>query len=118
MNFCRFVKLMYPFVKLNARSFFASSSLKSLQEIENKIMETLKSVDKCNKSKLNVNSTFVDIGLDSLDQVELVCALEDIFEIDLPHDEALKIVGVQDATRIFNSYLSKKANAQHQKIIS
>ena len=45
-----------------------------------------------------------DLGADSLDTVELVMALEDQFEIDLPDEEAQKILTVQDAiTYVLNN---------------
>jgi acyl carrier protein len=37
-----------------------------------------------------------DLGADSLDVVELVMALEEAFDIEIPDEEAEKIVSVQD----------------------
>lgn len=43
-------------------------------------------------------SSFVDdLGADSLDTVELVMALEDEFEIEIPDEQAEKITSVQQA---------------------
>lgn len=39
-----------------------------------------------------------DLGADSLDIVELVMAMEEEFEIEIPDEEAEKIKTVQDAT--------------------
>lgn len=38
-----------------------------------------------------------DLGADSLDTVELVMALEEEFEIEIPDEDAEKIATVQDA---------------------
>jgi len=38
-----------------------------------------------------------DLGADSLDLVELVLALEEEFDIEIPDDDAAKIITVQDA---------------------
>ncbi len=44
------------------------------------------------------DSSFVDdLGADSLDTVELVMALEDEFECEIPDEEAEKITTVQQA---------------------
>ncbi len=44
------------------------------------------------------DSQFVeDLGADSLDVVELVMALEEKFEIEIPDDDAEKITNVADA---------------------
>ncbi len=49
-----------------------------------------------------------DLGADSLDIVELVMALEEAFDIEIPDEEAEKISTVQDAV----SYIDqKKADA-------
>ena len=46
------------------------------------------------------DSKFVeDLGADSLDVVELVMALEEKFDIEIPDDEAEKIVTVGDAVK-------------------
>lgn len=43
-------------------------------------------------------SSFVDdLGADSLDTVELVMALEEEFDLEIPDDEAEKIATVKDA---------------------
>ncbi len=47
---------------------------------------------------LNNESSFVDdLGADSLDTVELVMALEEEFECEIPEEEAEKITTVQQA---------------------
>ena len=44
-------------------------------------------------------ASFVDdLGADSLDTVELVMALEEEFEIEIPDEDAEKITSVQQAT--------------------
>jgi acyl carrier protein len=40
-----------------------------------------------------------DLGADSLDTVELVMALEEEFGLEIPDEEAEKILTVQDAVR-------------------
>jgi acyl carrier protein len=55
-------------------------------------------------------SSFVeDLGADSLDNVELVMALEEEFETEIPDEEAEKITTVQQAIDYIKGHLSKKA---------
>ena len=50
------------------------------------------------EDEINLESSFVDdLGADSLDTVELVMALEDEFEIEIPDEQAEKITTVQQA---------------------
>ena len=53
------------------------------------------------------DASFVDdLGADSLDTVELVMALEEEFETEIPDDEAEKITTVQLAIDYINSNLA------------
>ncbi|MBV1920475.1 MAG: acyl carrier protein [Pseudomonadales bacterium] len=50
------------------------------------------------------DSSFVeDLGADSLDTVELVMALEEEFETEIPDEQAEKITKVQEAIDYVNS---------------
>ncbi|MCH8551022.1 acyl carrier protein [Natronospirillum operosum] len=51
-------------------------------------------------------ASFVDdLGADSLDTVELVMALEEEFETEIPDEEAEKLTSVQDAIDYINAHL-------------
>ncbi|MGH8530602.1 MAG: acyl carrier protein [Nevskiales bacterium] len=53
-------------------------------------------------------ASFVDdLGADSLDTVELVMALEEEFEIDIPDEVAEKIMTVQDAIDHIKAHLNQ-----------
>ncbi len=45
-----------------------------------------------------------DLGADSLDTVELVMALEEEFGLEIPDDEAEKIVTVKDAVEYIKAH--------------
>ena len=52
-------------------------------------------------------ASFVDdLGADSLDTVELVMALEEEFDCEIPDDEAEKITTVQQAIDYINAHLN------------
>ena len=50
----------------------------------------------------NDSSFVVDLGADSLDTVELVMALEEEFETEIPDEDAEKITTVQQAIDYIN----------------
>jgi acyl carrier protein len=57
------------------------------------------------EAKITNTSSFVDdLGADSLDQVELVMAFEESFNIEIPDDAAEKIATVQDAVNYVDSH--------------
>ena len=54
--------------------------------------------------KVTENAKFIeDLGADSLDQVELVMALEEEFKCEIPDEAAEKIVTVKDAIDLIKS---------------
>ncbi len=58
--------------------------------------------------KVTAEASFVeDLGADSLDTVELVMAFEEAFNIEIPDEDAEKILKVQDAV----SYIENKSGA-------
>lgn len=62
-------------------------------------------------AKVVPEASFVeDLGADSLDTVELVMALEEDFETEIPDEDAQKILTVQDAI----NYLAEKTVAQSE----
>lgn len=58
-----------------------------------------------NEADVKIESSFVDdLGADSLDTVELVMALEEEFECEIPDEDAEKITTVQQAIDYVNSH--------------
>src|SRR5450631_3455417 len=61
-----------------------------------------------NEAEIKNESSFVDdLGADSLDTVELVMALEEEFETEIPDEDAEKITTVQQAVDYVGSHLKK-----------
>jgi acyl carrier protein len=58
------------------------------------------------EEEVTLGASFVDdLGADSLDTVELVMALEEEFETEIPDEDAEKINKVQDAVDYINAHL-------------
>jgi acyl carrier protein len=50
-----------------------------------------------------------DLGADSLDTVELVMALEEAFDLEIPDEDAEKMTTVADAIKYLESHVPKNA---------
>ncbi len=62
-----------------------------------------------NEDEVTNEASFVDdLGADSLDTVELVMALEEEFDCEIPDEEAEKISTVQQAIDYVSSHLPAK----------
>ncbi|KAG2166780.1 acyl carrier protein [Aureobasidium pullulans EXF-150] len=80
------------------RCYSAHAGL-SKDEVQGRILDLLKNFDKVSDaSKLSAQSHFTnDLGLDSLDTVEVVMAIEEEFSIEIPDKEADAIHSVNQA---------------------
>ena len=57
------------------------------------------------EAEIKATSSFIeDLGADSLDIVELVMAMEEEFEVEIPDEEAENIKTVQDAINYINTH--------------
>ena len=69
----------------------------------------LKNFQKVDPTKVTEKSHFMnDLGLDSLDTVEVVMAFEDEFAIEIPDNEADKILSVADAVEYIANHPQAK----------
>lgn len=70
----------------------------TVSSIQERVTEIVVEQLSLEKDKVKLESKFVeDLGADSLDTVELVMALEEEFDIDIPDEEAEKITSLKDA---------------------
>ena len=69
-----------------------------MENIEQRVKKIVAEQLGVNEADIKNESAFVeDLGADSLDTVELVMALEEHFDIQIPDEDAEKIVTVGDA---------------------
>ncbi|MBN2037929.1 MAG: acyl carrier protein [Chitinispirillaceae bacterium] len=76
-----------------------------MSEMEAKVKQIIAEKLGVSEDKITPQASFVDdLGADSLDQVELIMAFEDAFDIEIPDEDAEKMRTVKDAM----DYLQKK----------
>ena len=69
-----------------------------MENIEQRVKKIVAEQLGVNEAEVKNESSFVDdLGADSLDTVELVMALEEEFNLEIPDKEAEKITNVQQA---------------------
>ncbi|MEW5891713.1 MAG: acyl carrier protein [Pseudomonadota bacterium] len=76
-----------------------------MSDIEQRVKKIVAEQLGVNEADVKLESSFVnDLGADSLDTVELVMALEEEFECEIPDEEAEKITTVQQAVDYINAH--------------
>lgn len=74
-------------------------------QIETKVRGIIAEQLGVGEDEIKIESSFVeDLGADSLDIVELVMAMEEEFEVEIPDEEAENIKTVQDAVNYVTTH--------------
>ena len=73
-----------------------------------KLRDIIVEVLNVDESEVKMDSTFVDdLGADSLDVFQIIMGLEEEFDIEIPNEEAEKIVTVGDAVEQINNAVNQ-----------
>ena len=79
-------------------------------EVETKVLEVVRQSTKCDPSLITKTSKFQDLGIDSLDSVQVVVHLEAAFGFDLSNKEAHAILSVDKAIKTFSEHIAQRTN--------
>ncbi|RKZ78646.1 MAG: acyl carrier protein [Gammaproteobacteria bacterium] len=78
-----------------------------MSDIESRVKDIVVEQLGVNADEVTTDASFIDdLGADSLDTVELVMALEEEFECEIPDEQAEKITTVKEAVNYINSVQS------------
>ena len=79
-----------------------------MSDIEQRVKKIVAEQLGVNEAEIKNESSFIDdLGADSLDTVELVMALEEEFETEIPDEDAEKITTVQQAIDYVTTHAKK-----------
>ncbi|KAJ0176401.1 hypothetical protein K1T71_007580 [Dendrolimus kikuchii] len=82
--------------KMSVRKYSGGAPL-TLELVTSRVLLVLQLYDKINPQQLNVECHFMkDLGLDSLDHVEIIMAMEDEFGFEIPDGDAERLVRPKD----------------------
>ncbi|CAG9561631.1 unnamed protein product [Danaus chrysippus] len=109
----RVIKVCRAYDKLNqkisVRNYSGGPPL-TLDLIRSRVILVLQLYDKINPEKLSLESHFMtDLGLDSLDHVEVIMAMEDEFGFEIPDGDAERLVRPKDIVQ----YIADKEDIYH-----
>ncbi|CAG9561629.1 unnamed protein product [Danaus chrysippus] len=80
------------------------------EEIEDRVIKVCRAYDKLVSCQLSLESHFMtDLGLDSLDHVEVIMAMEDEFGFEIPDGDAERLVRPKDIVQ----YIADKEDIYH-----
>lgn len=78
----------------------------SAENVEAKVKSIIAEQLGVSEGEISPESSFIeDLGADSLDMVELVMAIEEVFDIEIPEDDSEAIKTVKDAVEYINEHM-------------
>ena len=86
------------------QNFFTKKESMSTEEIFKKVQTVIVEQLGVKEDDVTLEANFIDdLGADSLDTVELVMALEEEFETEIPDEEAEKLTTVSDVIKFIEA---------------
>jgi acyl carrier protein len=77
-----------------------------MSDIDERVIKMVAEQLGLKEDEVSADSSFVeDLGADSLDTVELIMALEEEFDTEIPDEDAEKLASVRDAINYINNNL-------------
>ncbi len=84
-----------------------------MNSIEERVKKIVSDQLGVKEEEVTPEASFVDdLGADSLDTVELVMALEEEFETEIPDEQAEKIETIQDAIDYIKEHMDKEKQSE------
>jgi acyl carrier protein len=77
-------------------------------EVATKVLAIVASVKRVDPATISPDAAFEELGIDSLDRLNILFELENTFDIDVPDDEAKSVVTVKDMIDRLESYLQRR----------
>ena len=85
----------------------------SEETVAQKVIRVIAMNKKMAPEELSPASRFEDLKMDSLDALNMIFALEEEFEIDIPNEEAAKMKSVGEAIQGVEELLKAKSSASN-----
>jgi acyl carrier protein len=83
-------------------------------EVEQQVIEAIARAKRLSIDEISLDSTFEELGVDSLDAIELLFELEARYEIAIPDDEAKSFETVREVVESLNEALAERTPADRE----
>jgi acyl carrier protein len=79
------------------------------EELSRRVIETIAAAQRMPAEKITIDSSFQELGIDSLDGIQILFAVEKEFDIDIPDDAAQEIRTVRQMVDGIADLLARKS---------
>jgi acyl carrier protein len=83
------------------------------EELIQRVIKSIAATKRIPVESVNVDSNFLELGIDSMDAVEILFALENEFDINIPDEEVRSVRGIRQMCEgVERLVLAKSAGAK------
>ncbi len=80
-------------------------------EVTERVIKVVADSRKVSREQISLDTTFEELGMDSLDGISLIFDLEEEFNVAIPNDEAVKIHSVRQTVENLKRLLAAPGDA-------
>ena len=80
-------------------------------ELIQRVIKVIATTKRIPVESVTIDSDFAQLGIDSMDAVEILFALENEFDVSIPDDEVRSVRGIRDMCNGVDRLLQAKASA-------
>jgi len=81
------------------------------EELIQRVIKNIAATKRIPVESITIDSTFLELGIDSMDAVEVLFALENEFDINIPDDAARDVRGIRQMCEGVERLVEAKAGA-------
>jgi acyl carrier protein len=83
-------------------------------ELINRVLKAIATSKRIPRETITIDSTFEQLGIDSMDAVEILFALENEFDVSIPDDEVRQVRNVRQMCEGIERLVAAKSDAAAQ----
>jgi acyl carrier protein len=86
--------------------------MNELDPLERQVIELIAQKKRIPPESISLDSSFVDLGIDSLDGMDLLFTFEETFKLTIPDEMAQQMRSVRQVTETLRAALAKSSTSQ------
>jgi acyl carrier protein len=83
-------------------------------QLTERVLKVIAATQRISPEKVTIDSSFQELGIDSMDGINILFALENEFDITIPDDQAKQIRSIREMVEGIQKLVSPGAKAQEQ----
>ena len=85
-------------------------------QLTERVLKVIAATQRISPEKVTIDSSFQELGIDSMDGINILFALENEFDITIPDDQAKQIRSIREMVEGIQKLVSQSSGAKAQEL--